>query len=1546
MFSQHMTLLLAFEDPSAPLGQGCAAFAIFLLLVAALFKSIKATQRPKTNKLCGSALALVFGAWLIANGNSMLVRAIGDDNPSLKQIFMMTGSVVAILTLLTSIILAISGLIVFHQQRERYTGGRGMAIWALVLNGLIIAAIIVSIPFIKSMRQREAMRPLIEDLRAPLKARLDFDEYNFQLITPPTPWVKIDVKKISPFATVGFMRGNPQIMMLIIAEKGGVESPLQNEGLAEVVKANIRQGSSKCNIGDDRSETVAGIDGLRFDSTVTLPVGELAYTHWVACHNGYAWQLITYGPAASKYDVHEAMRILSKNFKLLDPQRQFSMFTGDSKDAAPAVTDANADPNQPQGKVYTFEDLNFRIHDPGTPWVEFNAKQFMPEATISFMRNHPQIFGVVIAEKVGAESEIDSVSLAEISRANLRQRVTNLNIGENRIQTFSGIAGIRFDTTGETMGREVAYSHWVTARGGFLWQIIMSGLKSDADEIKASLDKLVSGFELIDPDLQFDAASIAVADIEAPQFGYRIALAQSGWTPWKESRAKVIDAHSALLLGATHVFLVIPLRMDGFEPTELELCRAFIFALNIEDPTTFEKLGTKEIDGVTAIEYGDRLTKAGRTFDRRLYVLKHQGFAYGLVGWYPTNNPAYQRKLDELLTRVKWITPATETDSLNTAEKQSQAHMFDRLTYVALNQGQHDRAIQYCRHAFACNPDEVKYLIAAATLHQMQEQNEAAATLLEAHADQFPNHPELTALRAYVQALTGQVERGITLYAETFKQDYYDEFHFDEYIRLLRDNGRSAEALTAVEQAPEIANHRSLMIHKAAIYRDLEEYDQSLAIFDELAETTPNEISLIENIALTQFLAQRHEQTITTCQQAVDNGVASALIYRLKGGCEAQLERYADAKASYEQVVRLDPTDADARFEVTRMSGLLGQGDNQAIRTPIDPVEAPAELKALRAKHTVIDSHETSEDGAVVLAQITGIHFESNQSYKITRYGAIHILNRAGINTYNSLEFDYDPLSEQIYVNWLRVKNAADEIIATGNVNSYYVLDEGDDLMATQDQTLHVPVPGLEPGCVLEYAVTTQQPSAPPYWPYREQPFINLQPVRLNAIFATGDIDQLAFDQHPDVQQQKSADSICWYMEDEPGFRFEDAQQHLYKWLPMVAIADRRPSWNTIVAEYLDQLAEHFQLDPATRELAAKLTTDAQSPTDVINRLARYVQDEYNYQALEFGTRARIPNKAETTIRNRYGDCKDHALLLHQLLQAVGIHSHLALMATHDKIYPEMPSLDQFDHVVNAIETDAGLRFIDCTKKYVDLTQTLLYPLSEETLLLLDPQQPRLIQTDAYTGRAGVAIERQVEFSAATHAQVSETVTFYGPYATAMRASFSDSPPARHREVLQLLLSQFSSVLIHEATFSNLQQLDQPLTLQLRYRIDDLLHPLDDELVGRLPIPWASYYFKVDYQDDRRTPFENRLSNTFSAHITITLPESMKLNKAPESAQHSAAPFLNWKFDSQLNAAQPTATLTIEQAKGEFSADQYSAYHTATSEMLDALAARIHLSQR
>ena len=95
---------------------------------------------------------------------------------------------------------------------------------------------------------------------------------------------------------------------------------------------------------------------------------------------------------------------------------------------------------------------------------------------------------------------------------------------------------------------------------------------------------------------------------------------------------------------------------------------------------------------------------------------------------------------------------------------------------------------------------------------------------------------------------------------------------------------------------------------------------------------------------------------------------------------------------------------------------------------------------------------------------------------------------------------------------------------------------------------------------------------------------------------------------------------------------------------------------------YEERAKPKMALTPAVQSLADDLTKDIQLQEEQAKVLYQWVSKNIRYVAIYLGAGGVVPNDAESIIHNRYGDCKDHDILLRALLAAKGIETSSVLI--------------------------------------------------------------------------------------------------------------------------------------------------------------------------------------------------------------------------------------------------------------------------------------------
>ncbi len=123
-------------------------------------------------------------------------------------------------------------------------------------------------------------------------------------------------------------------------------------------------------------------------------------------------------------------------------------------------------------------------------------------------------------------------------------------------------------------------------------------------------------------------------------------------------------------------------------------------------------------------------------------------------------------------------------------------------------------------------------------------------------------------------------------------------------------------------------------------------------------------------------------------------------------------------------------------------------------------------------------------------------------------------------------------------------------------------------------------------------------------------------------------------------------------------------------------------------------------VDADIAALAYQLTAGLADPRAKAIALSEWVRRHIRYVAVYVGPGGVVAHAASAVLRKRYGDCKDHAVLLHALLSAVGIDSTEALV-NNGSAYrlPRTPTFGILNHMINFLP---GLNlYLDSTAQSV-----------------------------------------------------------------------------------------------------------------------------------------------------------------------------------------------------------------------------------------------------
>lgn len=1203
-----------------------------------------------------------------------------------------------------------------------------------------------------------------------------------------------------------------------------------------------------------------------------------------------------------------------------------------------------------------FEDLNFEFESPGAPWVSLDPSSINPEASLVVRRVRPEIVFIIIAEAGGDLPELTSDTLADIAVANLKSVAPSSNVVSREPFILAGMDGRTIRSTARIEPYDFHYVNVVATNNGFMYQLITYGQISIAEQVEAAATELVSRFRLIDPDR---TAKVDGTLIEAPlgseTFGLELDLDGNGWIEWQDIATDLPDAEFGALRNDGAAVAAVPVLIDLAPPNLDITTTAFLELVGFEYPgPEVVSVAPHERNGLEGyrIEASRAPNEDGEIYDYRFDVLQAERYVCLLACWWLRGVETARAAAIEALDSITIEPPrAWSRDILQSFDERQRLRHALFHNRVGLEYDELDRnaeELEWFREALRFSPDDaVIFENAVTTLEELGRIDDAARFLRE-HADRFTGVEAISRLDASLHARTGDSARARERYEALFASGYRNDEALRSFVSLLIEQNDAEAALQAAESYTGLARGADASIARADALVALERYSEAADLLRTAAEGPPFQSDALRHLVDVAYDLDHFNDAIDASDRLIAQRVDSANTWYMKGLSESALGWYQEAKSSLEEAQRRAPSSDVVRDELRYVSGLLGEGDNSAVRQPIDPVAIPSELLEIRPDEDWLERSRIHHGSSFDLA-IRAYEFLPDERFRQTDLYRARVLDRRGRDDLGSFEFDFDPVSERIYVNHLRVLGADGALIHEGKPDEWYVLDDaGASGEASFDQTLHVPVAALEPGRTIEIMVTRERLNPPERLPWLERSLAMSAPAARSAVVLHADATVVVSSVDDRAEERSFENGRLWVLEDPEPIRFESRQPSYQDWVPMFRAASAGATWEALAADYLGDIADRLEISDAVRARAERLIAGLESADQRASTLARHVQESLTYRAIEFGRRAWRPSDADSIIHNRFGDCKDHALVLYQLLRASGIEAHLALVNTVSPIARDLPSIDQFNHMIVFVPDLETGRYIDVTDKYTAPILSAPYFLAGATALILDEASPRLVEIPPYDpSDYQRRCDRTVEITPEGTVAVDERAVLVGFGADAYRRVLVPLPRSEDEQTIaEWFTNERIEVEINHVAIENVDDPTADLIINVRYVLENRLTTSGDQLRVSIPTLWAAQTIDAPSNTaDRRTPFEFHFPQSVSVITRVVPPSGYRavVDDSFEATTDENAPFWRCASGSSDEGANVVARIDCKIPPGTHQMDRWGAYDESIRRTRQAFTQRFDL---
>jgi len=339
-----------------------------------------------------------------------------------------------------------------------------------------------------------------------------------------------------------------------------------------------------------------------------------------------------------------------------------------------------------------------------------------------------------------------------------------------------------------------------------------------------------------------------------------------------------------------------------------------------------------------------------------------------------------------------------------------------------------------------------------------------------------------------------------------------------------------------------------------------------------------------------------------------------------------------------------------------------------------------------------------------------------------------------------------------------------------------------------------------------------------------------------------------------------------------------------------VALSDFAPHF--AVSSFVDyaalgrayQATAHPQtaVTPQIRKLAEELVVGAVDTRDKVRRLYNWVSSNIRYVGIYMGAGGFIPHDAQSILDNRYGDCKDHVVILESLLNAVGIDSSPALINLGNAfLLPKVTTSGPFNHAITYVP--ALNLYLDSTAMFAPMGVLPLSVMGKPTVLTATGQ----IHQTPLTNIARDFTHTDIRMAVMPDGKVkgSSTYRMSGHAEVGSRSAQFDYINQDPVQVINDLLGRFSETGTGEIKASRPLDLSEPWQVQAVFELDPQVN-LPGPSAMMIPVGLAPGFLKgfSSYKSPQERRYPARCSSgKHTENIEMSFPRNVRIERIPPS---------------------------------------------------------------
>ncbi|MGA2775576.1 MAG: DUF3857 domain-containing protein [Candidatus Omnitrophota bacterium] len=548
------------------------------------------------------------------------------------------------------------------------------------------------------------------------------------------------------------------------------------------------------------------------------------------------------------------------------------------------------------------------------------------------------------------------------------------------------------------------------------------------------------------------------------------------------------------------------------------------------------------------------------------------------------------------------------------------------------------------------------------------------------------------------------------------------------------------------------------------------------------------------------------------------------------------------------------------------------------------------------------------EAGAIILYSDEKIEVTNQGTQVSNLHYLIKILNERGKEEFAEAQVGYDSTYEKVELEFARVIKPDGAVSEVGSRHIRDVSRYMEFPLYSNARAFIISFPEITEGSIIEYKVKVSN-----NYLINKKDFVLDYPLQAGEPIMSADFtlkcpknsplrikylnenyNTFKADLKAQVEEKDGSSIYKWHFSNVPQMTPEAHMPPQVEINPAIIISTFN-SWQDVYKWWWQLAKDKISADGAIKAEVKRLIEGKMSDKDKARTIYNFCAQHIRYVAVEYGQAGYEPHTAADIFKNRYGDCKDQAILLVAMLREAGLTAYPLLIPTKEDydLDKDFPSV-MFNHSIAAVFLGDEVIFMDTTAEtcvFEDL------PVADQArhVLLFQDKGFQIKETPLFpAGHNLIKQDVKIKVNDDLSITAEKTNYTYGVYDQAQRYWLLYTQPELIKEALKEKIQEVSiGAKLDKYKIKNLDDLNTPVILSYSFSGPEYFTSAGSlKLLPQL----SGIDTSLVASDKRKYTIDFGLLDRKEYLLEIDIPQGYSVKYMPESIKRDS-PWMNFKVE-------------------------------------------------